>query len=262
MTIGDQAFSGCKSLGSISIPDSVTSIGKSAFEGCKSLGSIDIPDSVMSIGNSAFYGCKSLGSIDIPESVTTIGNRAFYGCESLGSISIPDGVTSIGDAAFYGCKSLGSISIPESVTTIGIWAFDGCKSLATVLLPEAIEREEEFLRNLWKSSLWHRLAFYASVLTQKSEVLKKMADLEEAVLAKKEELLDFSIQHNMSLLFVKLIDFLGKPCLEELSKLEERVLETEGFTEFKAIFLQYKNENYTPEEIEAFERKKCGDLFD
>ncbi|MGN1320712.1 MAG: leucine-rich repeat protein, partial [Acutalibacteraceae bacterium] len=46
--IGDSAFSGCSSLTSITIPNSVTSIGSFAFEDCSSLTSITIPDSVTS----------------------------------------------------------------------------------------------------------------------------------------------------------------------------------------------------------------------
>ena len=102
------------------IPDNVTSIGDSAFSWCKSLQSIVIPNSVTSIGVRAFSGCKSLQSIVIPESVTNIGNSAFRGCTSLQSIVIPKSVTSIGDSAFLYCTSLQSIVIPESVTNIAI----------------------------------------------------------------------------------------------------------------------------------------------
>ena len=77
------AFSGCESLTSIGIPDSVTSIGDGAFDRCSSLSNIAIPESVRSIGKNAFYGCSSLTSIAIPSSVTNIGYSAFLGCESL-----------------------------------------------------------------------------------------------------------------------------------------------------------------------------------
>lgn len=124
--ICDRAFIGCKSLRSIVIPDSVTSIGDRAFEGCTSLTNIAIPDSVTSIGDRAFYGCESLRSIAIPDSVTSIGESAFKGCNSLTNIAIPDSVTSIGERAFEGCRSLSNIIIPDSVTSIEEFTFFGC----------------------------------------------------------------------------------------------------------------------------------------
>ncbi len=158
-SIGDSAFSGCSSLTSITIPESLTSIGDSAFRGCSSLTRITIPESVTSIGGSAFEGCSrltsitilgsvtsigafrgcsSLTSITIPESVTIIGGSAFYDCSSLTSITIPESVTSIGGSAFYDCSSLTSITIPESVTSIGDSAFRGCSSLTSITIPESV----------------------------------------------------------------------------------------------------------------------------
>ena len=103
-SIGDHAFSWCRSLSEIVIPSSVTSIGKGVFSCCDSLSEIVIPSSVTSIGDSAFSCCDSLSEIVIPFSVTSIGKDAFFSCDSLSEIVIPSSVTSIGDSAFYRCK--------------------------------------------------------------------------------------------------------------------------------------------------------------
>ena len=133
-TIGGNAFYGCRSLISISLPEGVTTIGDSAFYQCRSLTSISLPEGVTSIGNSTFNQCSSLTSISLPEGVTSIGSLAFNNCYSLTNINIPEGVTSIRDNAFSGCVSLTSISLPEGVTTIGGSAFNYCYSLTDIVI--------------------------------------------------------------------------------------------------------------------------------
>ena len=61
--IGDDPFYGFRSLTSVTIPDSVTSIGERAFQYCSSLTGVTIPDSVTSIGEGAFRGCSSLKDV-------------------------------------------------------------------------------------------------------------------------------------------------------------------------------------------------------
>jgi hypothetical protein len=137
-SIGNYAFENCTSLTSITIPNSVNSIGSGAFSGCTSLTSITIPESVTSIGNSAFSRCTSLTSITIPNSVTSIVNYAFQNCTSLTSITIPNSVTSIGKHAFQNCTSLTSITVGNYVTSIGDYAFSGCTSLTSITIPESV----------------------------------------------------------------------------------------------------------------------------
>ena len=98
---------------------SVTSIGDGAFSNCKSLSQVTIPNSVKSIGEKAFFFCEVLKQITIPGSVTSIGREAFLGCNALESVSIENGVKEIGDQAFFGCNSFTEFTIPSSVTSIG-----------------------------------------------------------------------------------------------------------------------------------------------
>ncbi len=170
-SIGDNAFSGCSGLTSITIPNSVTSIGNNAFRDCSGLTSITIPNSVTSIGDNAFSGCSGLTSITIPNSVTSIGYSPFLGCTNLNSIVvesgnsvydsrnncnaiietstntviqgcmntlIPNSVTAIGDYAFSGCSGLTSITIPNSVTSIGDGAFRNCSGLTSITIPNSV----------------------------------------------------------------------------------------------------------------------------
>ena len=137
-SIGTYAFNNCYALQSITIPDDVTSIETYAFRYCYALQSITISDGVTSIGNYAFYGCYALQSITIPDGVTSIGTYAFNSCYTLQSITIPDDVTSIETYAFYGCYALQSITISDGVTSIGNYAFYGCYALQSITIPDGV----------------------------------------------------------------------------------------------------------------------------
>ncbi|MDD4222599.1 MAG: leucine-rich repeat domain-containing protein, partial [Candidatus Methanomethylophilus sp.] len=171
--IGSDAFYGCASLTSITMPGSLTGIGDYAFEGCSSLTSVTIPGGVTAMGYRVFAGCTSLseivvedsntvfssdegilysedgewllicpsgktGAVTVPEGVENISGEAFDACMSVTSVTMPDSLTSIGYGAFYGCVSLASVTIPENVTSIDGYAFFECFSLRTVTIPAGV----------------------------------------------------------------------------------------------------------------------------
>ena len=164
--IGDEAFKGCSSLTSITLPNSIQEIGPYAFKDCSSLTSITLPNSLQIIDPYAFEDCLSLTSITLPGSIQEIGVDAFSGCpletinfcpgiETIGedafnnafgdcsSVSValilPEGLKYIGNKAFANCSSFTSITLPNSLQEIGPYAFENCSSLTSITLPNSIQ---------------------------------------------------------------------------------------------------------------------------
>lgn len=137
-SIGNEAFSSCSTLTSVTIPNSVTIIGNKAFSGCSGLTSVTIPNSVITIGTHTFNGCSGLTSVTISNSMTTIADHAFECCYSLTSVTIPNSVTSIGFCAFYECSGLTTVTIPNSVNYIGMDAFGNCRNLTSMTIPNSV----------------------------------------------------------------------------------------------------------------------------
>lgn len=137
-TIGNYAFEKCVSLTTVTLNEGLTTIGQSAFEGCSSLKSIVVPSTVTSMGRYVFADCSLLGKVTLSNRCTEIDFYAFKNCVSLTEINIPSCVLEIGKEAFYGCIRLKKITLNEGLSVIGSNAFAQCTALEGIMIPSTV----------------------------------------------------------------------------------------------------------------------------
>ncbi len=146
-SIGDHAFSECRLLASLSVPDSCISMGGYCCANCRGLTTLNTGNGLTSIEEYTFCGCESLNSVTFGPSITAIGDHAFTGGDGdaygnapcFKALSFPSTLHSIGESAFALCSKLEDIEIPDSVTDIGVWAFLRCTALSTVVIGDGLE---------------------------------------------------------------------------------------------------------------------------
>jgi len=120
--------------GSVTVSASITSIGEDAFSGCVGLTSITVDASnpnYASEGGIVYNKAKTAieivprgisGSVTISAGVTRI-RLQFFGCTGLAAITIPAGVEDIADQAFAYCTGLTSVTFATGSVVIGGIAF-------------------------------------------------------------------------------------------------------------------------------------------
>ncbi len=135
-SIADSAFYFCKTIKTLTIPNSVKSLGQSSF-GSSTIEQVNIEDNGLTyIGDSAFDGCSSLKSIKLPHTIKIIGLMSFFMCKSLEEITIPENVKEIHPSAFSYCSNLKTLTFLGGVDSIAHNAFEYCYNIEKINLPE------------------------------------------------------------------------------------------------------------------------------
>ena len=108
-----------------------TKVLNGTFENFSNLGSVRLPDKVTTIGADSFKGCTLLSGI-MPQSECDALKRAGKSDSQITEqiknskeIMLPLGVTTIGANAFSGCTGIEVLDLPKSLTSIGAGAFSG-----------------------------------------------------------------------------------------------------------------------------------------
>lgn len=163
--LGDGALSDLKGITDLTIPERYQWIGNNAFSNCTALATVSLGDGLEEIGATPFVGTH-LVELSIPAGVETIDGNPLLGAtrgasitvdannpyfssidgilyEKAGTtliacpattatVTIPSTVTTIAEDAFNGCLVIKEINIPKSVQTIGERAFANCIVLSKV----------------------------------------------------------------------------------------------------------------------------------
>ena len=91
---------------SVTMPSGITSIGLQAFSGCSSLSSVSMPSTAQQHRHGRILRLHFAQKRQHTVRHSEHRHEAFAGCSELKTITIPDSVTSIADDAFDGCDGL------------------------------------------------------------------------------------------------------------------------------------------------------------
>lgn len=200
--IGVGLFRSCTVLKTIKLPMEIVKIEKEAFAGCSSLRSITIPASVSEVTPSA--GCTSLETIDVsaanthfmskdgvllsgdgkrilwfpmgkkgeytlPSTIESVGDYAFREC-SVEKFVFPDGLTKLGVCAFYDSK-VKEVVLPSTLKQLPSGLFQKCRSLTTVRLGKKVDIINEYvfdgcpIADLYVSAFYPPVSYEATFYT-------------------------------------------------------------------------------------------------
>jgi|GEM_PF-4794482 len=123
--------------GSLTLPESVTTIGEDAFYNCKAVTKVVMREGVQAINSSGFESCTALKEVILPVGLRSIGYQAFDG-SGLERVSVPDSVTELGKEVFDHCRSLKIARLGSGIGTLPNYTFSFCEALEQIFLPRGL----------------------------------------------------------------------------------------------------------------------------
>lgn len=149
--IGQNAFSGCSELASVTLPEGLTRIATRSFDYTK-ITSISVPATVTYVDYYAFARAGSLECMNVAEGNDTYCSKdgvvfdkemtmlkRYPPGKTCDEYTVPSGVTQICEGAFSYSRNVSEIVMPDSVYKIGSDAFRECSGLKKVDLPDSIK---------------------------------------------------------------------------------------------------------------------------
>lgn len=269
-TVGAYAFSQCRKVGSLKLPETLVEIKEFAFENI-AIKSVVFPDALTTLENNAFASCTRLETVTIGKGLETINGNAFAGCSKLKFITVSEenpyyrndefgvlfnknseGISDLLITYPAGKDLVESYRIPDTdpynVTTIGVSSFVGAK-VTELIVPTTVEtiKEQAFLlnTNLKKVTFEETSnlkeigdqAFKQSGLTEFTFPASVETLGKEAFMQLK-DLAEVTIQDNSKLKVIPESSFNSSPKLKTFNVGQNSSLEEIGYRAFNSTILE------------------------
>ena len=272
--ISDYAFYGCKIDGDLLIPASVETIGENAFCTARGIASVRIEGGASSIGDYSFSNCSSLTSAVFDDGATYISKSAFDHVVSLTCVDARNNAPTnsrerqikIGRAAFIRCSRLQKVLLPPSTTSIGDKAFYDDGALTVIRLKADLDVGNNAFYNCGRP-----IAYFPYISNAKEKFVaafkwlsgnRNEYDLKETILAyisrNKDKMFDVLAKGGSAAAISSFFNVIS-PTVLSIEALDRAI--TESNTDVKSVLLNYKHENYTQDEVEAYENDEIERAF-
>lgn len=275
--IAENAFENCKTLEKITLPDTIEIIDEFAFSNCARLTEIIIPPKVKVLECGAFRFCSSLNTVVLSENLEKISENVFFKCIQLSNVRFNKKLKVIDMRAFTFCKNLNNLFLPSSLKLIAKYSFLNCDNLRNICFVdengEIVDNPDDIL--VENNAIAYNKAMFCipeCVVNSfndefKESYLLKLISLYNDLTPPEKEVLTNGWNNNdefyMDLVFFKsdaetVSMYFKEGFSVDLAHLDEYLQHNinKENTEINAILLEYKNNNFTKEEIEKHENEK------